>query len=86
MFKPRGYIAIAADKITEEKLMELALEAGADDIQSSGDVFEVYTPPNAYEAVLEGHQGRRHRARRVADRQVRRQPASPSRARRPSRC
>jgi YebC/PmpR family DNA-binding regulatory protein len=52
MFKPRGYIAIAQDKIGEEKLMELALEAGADDIQSSGDVWEVYSSPNAYEAVL----------------------------------
>ena len=54
MFKPRGYIAIAAAKTTEDKLMEIALEAGADDIQSSAEVFEVYTPPNAHEAVLEG--------------------------------
>ena len=52
MFKPRGYIAIAAGKTTEDKLMELALEAGADDIQSSDEVFEVYTTPQAYEAVL----------------------------------
>ena len=53
MFKPRGYIAVSAAKTTEEKLMDLALEAGADDIQTSGDLFEVYTPPNTYEAVLE---------------------------------
>jgi YebC/PmpR family DNA-binding regulatory protein len=53
MFKPRGYIALSAAKTTEEALMDLALEAGADDIQTSGDLFEVYTPPNAYEAVLE---------------------------------
>ncbi len=52
MFKPRGYIAIAQDKIGEERLMELALEAGADDIQASGDVWEVYSSPNGYEAVL----------------------------------
>ena len=52
MFKPRGYIAIAQNKVGEERLMELALEAGADDIQSSGDVWEVYSSPNAYEAVL----------------------------------
>ena len=52
MFKPRGYIAIAQEKVGEERLMELALEAGADDIQSSGDVFEVYSSPNAHEAVL----------------------------------
>jgi YebC/PmpR family DNA-binding regulatory protein len=53
MFKPRGYISVSSEKVTEEKLMEIALEAGADDIQTSGDLFEVYTPPNAYETVLE---------------------------------
>jgi len=52
MFKPRGYIAIAQDKIGEERLMELALEAGADDIQASGEVWEVYSSPTSYEAVL----------------------------------
>jgi YebC/PmpR family DNA-binding regulatory protein len=52
LFKPRGYVAIAASKVSEEKLMEIALEAGADDIQSSADIHEVYTPPNAHEAVL----------------------------------
>src|SRR4029079_2144406 len=53
MFKPRGYIAIATSKIDEEKLMEIALEAGADDIQTSGDLFEVYTAPNAHDAVVQ---------------------------------
>ncbi len=52
MFKPRGYIAIAKEKVSEEKLMELALEAGADDILGEGDIWEVYSTPNAYEAVL----------------------------------
>ena len=52
MFKPRGYIAIAKEKVTEEKLMELALEAGADDILGEGEIWEVYSTPNAYEAVL----------------------------------
>jgi YebC/PmpR family DNA-binding regulatory protein len=52
MFKPRGYIAIAQDKVSEEKLMDIALDAGADDIVGSGEVWEVYTSPNAYEAVL----------------------------------
>jgi YebC/PmpR family DNA-binding regulatory protein len=53
MFKPRGFIAIAKEKIGEEKLMELALDAGADDIIGEGETWEVFTPPNAYEAVLE---------------------------------
>ena len=52
MFKPKGFIAIAASKTTEDKLMEIALEAGAEDIQSTGDFFEVYTTQQAYEGVL----------------------------------
>jgi YebC/PmpR family DNA-binding regulatory protein len=52
MFKPKGYIAIAASKTTEDKLMEIALDAGADDIQASGDHYEVYTTQHAYEGVL----------------------------------
>ena len=52
MFKPRGYIGIAASKTTEEALMEIALEAGADDIVTAGDLFQIYTPPHSYEAVL----------------------------------
>jgi YebC/PmpR family DNA-binding regulatory protein len=53
LFKPKGYIAVAKDKVTEERLMDLAVEAGADDIQSSGDTFEVYTSQGSYEKVLE---------------------------------
>ncbi len=52
MFKPRGYVAVAKDKVSEEKLMDLALEAGADDIQGEGDLWEVYSTPNAHEAVV----------------------------------
>ena len=52
MFKPRGYVAVSKEKVTEEKLMELALDAGAEDIQGEGDLWEVYSTPNAYEAVL----------------------------------
>jgi YebC/PmpR family DNA-binding regulatory protein len=52
MFKPRGYVAIAKEKVTEDKLMEIALEAGADDILGEGEIWEVYSSPNAYEAVV----------------------------------
>lgn len=53
LFTQKGYIAIAAEKTTEDKLMEIALEAGADDIQSSEGGFEIYTAPNSYAAVLD---------------------------------
>jgi YebC/PmpR family DNA-binding regulatory protein len=53
MFKPRGYIAIAKGKVGEDKLMEIALDAGADDIQGDGELWEVYTSQGAYEGVLD---------------------------------
>ena len=52
MFKPKGSITISTGKTTEDKLMEIVLDAGADDIQTSEDLFEVYTSQQAYEAVL----------------------------------
>ncbi len=51
MFKPRGVISVAADKTTEEKLMEIALDAGADDIVSEPQGFTVYTSPHDLEGV-----------------------------------
>ena len=53
MFKPRGYIAIAKNKVSEDRLMEIALDAGADDIQAASDAWEVYTPPGSHESVLD---------------------------------
>jgi YebC/PmpR family DNA-binding regulatory protein len=53
LFKPRGHITISHDKVSEENLMELALEAGADDIQAGGESWEVFTSPGDYESVLE---------------------------------
>ena len=55
-FDRRGYIAIEHDKIDEDSLMEIALEAGADDIQESEDLWEVYTDTaelNTVQAALE---------------------------------
>jgi len=51
MFKPKGVISIAAEKTTEDKLMEIALDAGADDIQAESMGFTVYTTPQGLEAV-----------------------------------
>jgi YebC/PmpR family DNA-binding regulatory protein len=51
MFKPKGVIAIAADKTTEDKLMEIALDAGAEDILAESQGFTVYTTQHEFEAV-----------------------------------
>jgi YebC/PmpR family DNA-binding regulatory protein len=53
MFKPKGVISVAAEKTTEDRLMEIALEAGADDIVSEEAGFTVYTAPQSFEAVRE---------------------------------
>ena len=51
MFKPKGVIAIAADKTSEDRLMEIALDAGADDIVTEAEGFTVYTTQQAFEVV-----------------------------------
>jgi len=51
MFHKRGVITVDKAKVEEERLMEIALEAGADDVSDTGDVFEIVTAPDAFEAV-----------------------------------
>ena len=52
MFDKKGYIAVERDKIGEDKLMEIALEAGADDlVTDDAEYFEIYTTPEALQAV-----------------------------------
>ena len=51
MFSKRGLITVEHDKIDEERLMELALDAGADDVKDAGDVFEIVTAPDAFDTV-----------------------------------
>lgn len=46
-----GQFLIGKGKTTEDALMELALEAGADDVRTSDDGFEVICPVNAYYAL-----------------------------------
>jgi YebC/PmpR family DNA-binding regulatory protein len=51
-FDKKGYFAIEKSAVGEDKLMEVVLEAGADDLQTEdADVFEVYTAPDRFEAV-----------------------------------
>lgn len=45
MFKRRGVIVLEKSAIEEDELMMLAIDAGADDIVSDDDVYEIYTMP-----------------------------------------
>ncbi len=51
LFKPRGVIAVDKTAATEDALIETALEAGADDVTTLDDRYEVLTPPQTFEAV-----------------------------------
>jgi YebC/PmpR family DNA-binding regulatory protein len=51
-FEKKGYFAVEKSAVSEDKLMEVALEAGADDLQTDdADAFEIYTSPENFEAV-----------------------------------
>jgi YebC/PmpR family DNA-binding regulatory protein len=51
-FERKGYFSIDKKSADEDKLMEIALEAGADDLRSDdSDAFEIYSSPEAFESV-----------------------------------
>jgi YebC/PmpR family DNA-binding regulatory protein len=51
MFEKKGYIVVDKTAADEEKLLNSALEAGADDMRDDGESWEVLTDPSAFEAV-----------------------------------
>ncbi len=53
MFERKGVIVIPANKVKEDRLMEVALEGGADDVKREGDSFEVLTTPDMFVTVSE---------------------------------
>ena len=53
MFSKKGLIVVEKAKADEEKLLSIALEAGADDMSDDGDNWEVLSDPGAFEAVRE---------------------------------
>lgn len=50
-FEKKGLFIIAADKVDEDTLMEIAIEAGADDVKAGAGKFEVTCRVNQFEAV-----------------------------------
>jgi YebC/PmpR family DNA-binding regulatory protein len=51
-FERKGYFAVEKGAASEDKLMEVALEAGADDLQTDdAEIFEIYTSPENFEQV-----------------------------------
>jgi YebC/PmpR family DNA-binding regulatory protein len=52
MFERRSQILIELDKAAEDQLMDVVLEAGADDMRNDGAHWDVLSAPEAHEAVL----------------------------------
>jgi YebC/PmpR family DNA-binding regulatory protein len=53
MFERKSQILIENDKTTEDQLMNLVLDAGAEDLRSDSANWEVVSAPESHEAVLE---------------------------------
>jgi YebC/PmpR family DNA-binding regulatory protein len=51
MFERKGLFLVPAQHVTEDRLVEVALEAGADDVQSSGRTFDVTCDPAKFDDV-----------------------------------
>ncbi len=52
-FKRKGQILVDAGVVEEEKLMNIVLEAGAEDMQLDDHVYEIITEPSSYQAVVD---------------------------------
>src|SRR5881296_759196 len=52
MFDRRSQVFVPGDKATEDALMNIVLDAGADDLRNEGDRWEILSAPEQHEAVL----------------------------------
>ena len=52
-FKRRGQIFVDAKSVEEDKLMDIVLNAGAEDMSPDGEQFEILTDPSAFAGVME---------------------------------
>jgi YebC/PmpR family DNA-binding regulatory protein len=52
MFERKSQIYVPLDKASEDQLMGIVLDAGADDLRNDGDRWEILAPPEAHESVL----------------------------------
>lgn len=48
MFKKKGLITVRTDAVDEDVLMDVALSAGAEDMENTGEIYEITCQPDAY--------------------------------------
>lgn len=53
MFNRKGYIVVEKSQASEDKLLEIILDAGAEDLKEDGSNYEIYTPPDTFEDVVD---------------------------------
>src|SRR6185312_5941021 len=53
MFERKSQIVVDAEKASEDQLMGVVLDAGAEDIRDQGGAFEIISAPEAHETVLQ---------------------------------
>ena len=57
MFDKKGVISVSKETAEEDTLMEVAIDAGAEDIKDEGDSFDVLTAPEDFDAVKDAIDG-----------------------------
>ena len=53
MFDKKGLLAVEKSQVDEERLMDIVLDAGAEDVRDEDEIFEIITPPEGFEKVKE---------------------------------
>ena len=53
MFDKKGTISVDKEGVNEEQLMDIALEAGAEDVVEEEDSFQIVTAPESFNDVVE---------------------------------
>ena len=57
LFSRKGQIVVEKGKVDEDKLLSVALDAGADDMSDDGSAFEIVCAPEQFEAVRDAVKG-----------------------------
>ncbi|MGC8964521.1 MAG: YebC/PmpR family DNA-binding transcriptional regulator, partial [Brevinematia bacterium] len=52
IFEKKGYISVDANKYSEDEILEIAIESGAEDVKKEDDVISIYTPVDSFSDVL----------------------------------
>ena len=58
MFNKKGQIIVDASVMSEDEMMEIALDAGAEDMQNDGKTYQILTAPEDFHSVLDAIKGK----------------------------